>query len=180
MVKDKILITLNRELFAEYDKVYFKNNPRARKSYFMNDWKSKKKNPKQLYSVLSLNDIIPIDQRMYNTLKEKWGNFGKYIADKYNFSEKQLTNAVVQFAIYSETRAQKDCDNVSASKMLTDGLFVQSGFFVDDSYLYINPFIVSCNYDKENPRCEIRVTVLDDNIKDEFEKIQLHIDTWKE
>lgn len=173
---DKILITLNRDLFNEYRKVYFKERPRAK--VFPFDTKGKTK--KTRYSVLSLNDLLPIDSMAYGSLKEKWGDFGVWCAKHYGVNDKQLTNSMFELRVFSETKAQKDCSNIAGGyKIFEDGLCVQSGFMIDDSYLHINPLLIVCDYDKENPRLEIRITFVDEKM-DEYEKLKRHIEAWSD
>lgn len=178
MILDKkILISLNRNVFNEYRKEYFKQNPRAR--VFPFDTKGKTK--KVRYSVLSLNDLLPITSMMYSSQKEKWGDFGKWVAKKHGLSDKQFTNSMIELRVFSETKAQKDCDNIAGGyKVFGDGLIVQSGMFVDDNYNHINPLLIICDYDKENPRFEIRISLIEDNIKDPYEKLIIHLNNWNE
>lgn len=174
-MSNKILITIDRDTFEEYRKVYFKENPRAR--VFPFDTKGKTK--KTRYSVLSLNDLLPISSEMYSNLKSKWGTFGVWVAKKNGLSDLQLTNSVFELRVFSETKAQKDCSNIAGGyKILEDGLCVQSGFMIDDSYLHVNPLLIICDYDKENPRLEIRITFVDEKM-DEYDKLKRHIESWK-
>jgi hypothetical protein len=174
---EKILITIDRELFDKYRKVYFKERPRAKKFPF--DTKGKTK--KTRYSVLSLNDMLPITSLAYGDLKGKWGDFGVWCAKHYGLSDKQLTNSMFELRVFSETKAQKDCSNVAGGyKILEDGMCVQSGFMVDDSYLHINPLLIVCDYDKVNPRLEIRVTLFEDaDSKDVYYRTEEHINAWR-
>jgi len=133
-----------------------------------------------LYGVLSLNDLLPIDSRSYSTQKKKWGEFGVFLARLNNLENMNYKNAVVEYKIFSETKANKDIDNlVGASKVINDGLFVQSGMFKDDNYTLINPFIGSAEYNKEYPHTEIRISLIDEKIKDIYSKMQIHIDNFK-
>lgn len=175
-MSNKILITLDRDLFNEYRKVYFKERPRAK--VFPFDTKGKTK--KTMYSVLSLNDLLPIDSMAYGSLKEKWGDFGVWCAKHYGVNDKQLTNSMFELRVFSETKAQKDVDNIAgAYKLLGDGLTVQSGFYIDDNMNHINPMLVVADYDKEHPRLEIRISTFEEDVKDVYQKVQIHIDNWK-
>jgi len=163
----------------EYEEYYFKKNPRCRKSYFKNNWKNKKiKKVKYLYTVLSLNDLLPINSMVYSSLKKQWGDFGEWLASYYKLSNLNLENAVVEYRIFNETKIRKDCDNYSA-KILNDGLFSKSGMFKDDSYYFINPFISGMEYNKDNPRTEIRISIIDEEIKDIYKKLIIHINNFK-
>lgn len=144
----------------------------------MNNWKTKKKKPVELYSVLSLNELLPISPPKYATIKKQWGDFGKWLAKEYKLTNKQFNNGIIEYRTFNETRTTKDVDNVVA-KILNDGLLVQSGMFVDDSYKFLNPYISSMEYDKEHPRLEIRISVLDTCVTDTYEKIKLHIEHFE-
>lgn len=177
---EKILITIDQELVKKYEKYYFKKYPARKKSYFKTDWKSKRKNPTQMYSVLSLNDLLPMNSRPYKNLKGQWGEFGKWIAKHYKLENKNFEQGLVEMALFSKTRAQKDNDNVvGGGKILHDGMFVGSGMFVDDSYLYIDPLLISCHYDKVHPRLEYRITIFDEKIDCHYDKLEKHIKLWK-
>ncbi len=194
-VKEKILITIDQDLMWEHYQ-WYKNQGSVRTYPFCSkitekQWldgaktipkltKSKKSQATKTrsrkfseieksnlrYSVLSLNDLLPIDSRPYNSLKEKWGNLGKWIAEHYDLNDKMYTNAMIEMIVFSATKAHKDVDNiVGGSKLLNDGLYVTSGMFKDDNYNYINPILTSCDYDKEHPRLEIRITIFEDELK---------------
>lgn len=204
-----IKIVINKLLIHEYHLYYMKQNPKCRTlpfaklktiKVFNKDGSPKlTKGGKQktkkasinkkdyvmddcLYGVMSLNEVLVIPNRLtMNAKKEKWGNLGIWIADKYNCSNLEISNALVEYRIFSETKANKDCDNVvGAVKFLNDGLFVKSHMFLDDNYNYLNPLITNCDYDKTSPRTEIRISTFPDEIKNVYEKLALHIKNFKE
>ena len=169
-----ITITIDRELIKKYNKYYFKKHPKAKKSYFMNNWKTKKKKPKELYSVLSLNDILPISPPAYSKLKNQWKDFGIWLAKEYKLKNKKFTNGCIEYRLYNSGLAHNDTDNLAA-KLLNDGLLVESGMFEDDSYYFVNPFISGIEVDRLKPRLEIRISILDDEVKDIYTKMMIHI-----
>lgn len=172
---EKILIILDKNLFAEYEREYFKSKPRARVFPFR---KNKTHKKELMYSVLSLNDLLPMSSEMYNSLKEKWGDFGIWVAKKNGMSDKKIKNSLIELRVFSETKARKDVDNIAGGyKLFGDGFAVQSNFFIDDNYNHINPMIIGCEYDKDNPRLEIRITVTEE--KDIYKKIEEHLKNWK-
>lgn len=133
-----------------------------------------------LYGTMSLNEVLIINNRMtMNGVKNKWGDLGVWIAEEYNLSNKQIENSLIEFRIFGETKAKRDLDNLAAGiKFLNDGLFVKSKMYIDDNYNHINPLIIVGDYDKENPRTEIRITTFNKDMKDIYEKVQIHIDNW--
>jgi hypothetical protein len=179
-ILEKIVITIDRELIRKYNEQYFEEYPKRKKSFFMNNWKSKKKKPKELYSVLSLNDLLPINSMSYSNLKSQWGDLGVWVAKEHNLLNKNIENCIVEYRIFSENLAHKDCDNsIGGSKLLNDGLFVSSNMMTDDNYSHINPFIGGIEYDKEHPRLEIRITVINKDIKEIYSKMELHLKNFK-
>lgn len=205
---NKLLITIDKNLMFEYMTYYFKQKPKARtfpfastitEKQFNSDGspkltksgkqatKSRSRNKSEIsvdnldYGVMSLNELLVIPDRfMMNGLKEKWGDLGEWIAKYYNIEEKMYSDAVIEFRIYGATKANRDLDNISAGiKFLNDGLFVKSKAFVDDNYNHINPLITVGDYDKDNPRTEIRITLIEDGEKNIYKRIEQHIENWK-
>ena len=134
-----------------------------------------------MYGTMSLNELLVINNRMtMNQKKEKWGELGVWIAKKYDFDNLKISNSIVEFRIYGETKAKRDLDNLAGGiKFLNDGLFVKSNMYIDDNYNHINPLIIVGDYSKEHPRTEIRISVFDDTVKDVYEKMAIHIDNFK-
>lgn len=208
MSEEKILITIDRKLMWEYCQYYLKENPRVKsfplaskitEKLYNKDCTpqlTKGGNPKtksrkrrinelsldcMLYGSMSLNEILVIQNRMtMNGIKQKWGNFGMWLADKYNLSNKKIENSLIEVRVFGETQAKRDLDNLAAGiKFLNDGLFVKSKMYIDDNYNHINPLIIVGDYDKEHPRTEIRISVFDNDLKDIYEKNKIHIENWK-
>lgn len=135
-----------------------------------------------LYGTMSLNELLIINDRMVmNQKKEKWGELGIWIAKKYKLDNLNISNSIVEYRIFGETKANRDCDNISAGiKFLNDGLFVKSHMYIDDNYNNINPLLISLDYDKTHPRTEIRISTFDDSIKNIYEKMSIHIKNFRE
>lgn len=207
-LKNTYLITIDRELIHEYHLYYLKTHPKCRtlpfakpkniKEFNKNGTPKLTKSGKQktkkqavskkdytindcIYGAMSLNDILIINDRLaMNNKKEQWGDLGIWIANKYNLKGLNISNCMVEFRVYSETLAQKDNDNISAGiKFLNDGLFVKSHLVEDDNYFHINPLLINCSYDKEHPRTEIRISVFEDNLKDVYKKLAIHIKNFE-
>lgn len=204
---DKILITIDKELIHRYNLEYLKKHPRSRNVPFAKKLTVKLKNKDGtpqltkggnqktktttrtkdnysiddcLYGMMSLNELLVINNRMtMNGIKDKWGKLGEWIAKEFKLDNLQISNSLVEFRIYGETKASRDLDNISAGiKFLNDGLFVKSKMYIDDNYNHINPLITVGDYDKNLPRTEIRISIFDDEIKDVYEKMRIHIENW--
>jgi hypothetical protein len=203
-LEEKYLITINKELIHEYHQYYLKTHPSCRSLPFAKPKNvkefnkdgnpkltkgGKQKTKKQainkkdydiqdcLYGTMSLNELLVIQNRMtMNNKKEQWGNLGIWIAKKYNLTNLQISNAMIEYRIFGETKANRDCDNMAGGiKFLNDGLYVKSKAFIDDNYNHINPLLIVGDYDKSMPRTEIRISIFDDKIKDVYEKMAIHI-----
>ncbi len=135
-----------------------------------------------LYGTMSLNELLVINNRMtMNQKKEKWGELGIWIANRYKLNNLDVSNCIMEYRIFSETQANKDCDNISAGiKFLNDGLLVKSHMCIDDNYNIVNPLLISCHYNKVRPRTEIRITTFDDDVRDVYNKLLIHIENFKE
>jgi len=205
----KYLITIDKKLIHEYHQKYLFDNPRCKVLPFANpktiklfnkdgspqltkggSQKTKKisinKKDYQLsdcmYGCLSLNELLVIQNRMVmNGKKSNWGNLGVWIAEKFNMSNLNISNCLMEYRIFSSTLANKDNDNIAGGiKFLNDGLLVKSGMCLDDNYNIVNPLLINCDYDKDNHRTEIRISTFDDDIKNVYEKIKIHIENFKE
>lgn len=209
IISNNILkITIDKELVHKYNLYYMKIHPKAKNIPFAkkktekvldkngNPTLTKGGNPKTktksrtindysiddcLYGTMSLNEILVINDRLaMNNVKEKWGNLGKWIAKEYDLCDKGISNSLIEYKIYSLTKANKDLDNlVGGIKILNDGLLVQSGMYIDDNFNHINPLIIVGDYDKENPRTEIKISIFDDEVKDVYEKIRIHLKNFE-
>jgi hypothetical protein len=208
-IKNTYLITINKELIHEYHQHYMKKHPTARTYPFAKEktiklfnkdgspqlTKGGKQKTKKIpiskkdytindciYGTMSLNELLIINNRMtMNGIKQKWGDFGIWLAKKFNLNDLQISNALTEYRVFGETNAQRDADNISAGiKILNDGLYVKSKMFIDDNWKYINPLLITLDFDKEHPRTEIRISTFDNNIKDVYEKLKIHIENFKE
>lgn len=206
---NKYLITIDRELIHEYHLHYMKKYPKVRTLPFAKpktiklynkdktpkltkggNHKTKKQSISKkdynikdcIYGALSLNEVLVINNRIVmNQKKSQWGNLGVWIAKKYKLDKLKISNSIIEFKVFSETRAKKDCDNIIGGvKFLNDGLFVKSQMFIDDNYENINPLIITLDYDKEHPRTEIRITTFNDDIRNVYDKMDIHIENFKE
>ena len=63
------------------------------------------------------------------------------------------------YTTYFKTDRRHDLDNISP-KFILDG-FVEAGLIVDDDYKHIESLTIKCGIDKENPRMEFLIEILD-------------------
>jgi Holliday junction resolvase RusA-like endonuclease len=94
-----------------------------------------------------------------NALKQQWGDFTKWIVNKYNYENLHIEKAKITFTYYFPTKARHDADNMTP-KFFMDGL-TESGMIIDDDFKHIETLIVKGGYDKENPRMEVLIEIIE-------------------
>ena len=200
-------ITIDRDTMFEYYNYYKKLHPKIRSFEFASKiteklynkdgspqltkggnhkTKTRKRKLEEItkddlkYGVMSLNEILVIQNRMtMNGIKHKYGELGLWLAERCDIKDKLYSNAVVEYRIFKHTNAKADNDNLaSGCKFINDCLFVESNAFIDDNFNHINPLIFGIEVDTENPRTEIRVSIIEDEIKNINEKINIHINNF--
>ena len=91
----------------------------------------------------------------YQNHKERWHWLIKAALTKVKKPEKPIEGALVEITYYFKRRGRRDPDNFSG-KMLLDPL-VREGVLIDDSFDNVE-LRLKGNYDKDNPRTEIKTT----------------------
>ena len=94
-----------------------------------------------------------------NNLKQKWKDFIVWFIEENGLTNYKIEKCEITFISYFNTRSRKDCDNY-CPKFLLDGL-VCSGFIVDDDSLHVCSLTLKCEYDKNNPRTEIIINIIE-------------------
>lgn len=82
-----------------------------------------------------------------------------WLVNKLGYENLHIEKFQITMKNYYGNRRRRDNDNQSP-KFLLDPL-VESGMLVDDDYKHLNPLIIMGDYDKENPRMEIIVDILE-------------------
>lgn len=145
IMKYKIIIT--QEMVDEYCKEYFDEHPRA------------KKPPITRPAHPSINEYSTIDRRAYNSMKQKWKAFIVWVVRKLNMTDLKIEQCNIRYKTYFKTARVRDLDNLSP-KFIFDG-FIEAGLIVDDNCKHIKQLIIECDFDKENPRMEFVIEVLE-------------------
>lgn len=93
----------------------------------------------------------------YRDQKVRWHWLIKAALTKVSKPKEPYQKALVEITYYFKKRGRRDPDNFSG-KMLLDPL-VREGVLIDDSFDNVE-LKLKGNYDKDNPRTEIKITVL--------------------
>ena len=94
-----------------------------------------------------------------NALKQKWKDFIVYFIKSLGYENLMINKCNMKFISYMKTRRKVDVDAFSP-KFILDG-FTESGFIVDDNHEVLESLTLSVGYDKDNPRTEIIIDVVD-------------------
>lgn len=97
---------------------------------------------------------------MMNTLKQKWKDFTVWFVEYCGYTNTKISKCSIEYTTYFKTKIRHDNDN-ETPKFINDGL-VEAGLIVDDDSLHLNPLVLRCYTDKENPRTEIKITIMED------------------
>lgn len=96
----------------------------------------------------------------YRKIKQEWETLIKYSVMK-NKPEKPLAKAEIHIKYFFPDRRRRDPDNYSG-KMILDGLR-KAGIVADDSFDNI-VLVLSAECDRKNPRTEITVKEVNNNV----------------
>ena len=139
---------LDQDLVDEYNKVYFKKNPRAKKPFL-----TKPRHP-------TLNEWTIMRRPFANALKQRWKEFGVWWCKKLGYDGLMLDRVKVSITVYQPHHRRGDIDNFCTMKFLWDA-FTEAKFWVDDDYTHVTEIVSRMDYDKDNPRTEIIVRTVD-------------------
>ncbi len=140
-------IIINTEVMDKYKKDYFILYPKRRKfpKYFENP------------IPISLNTFIVKKRMAQNDIKQKYGDFAKWLAEYYHINDLNLNKACFTYSFYFNNYHRHDIDNYTLSnKFIADG-FVKAKVLVDDNSSVLELKFKPFKYDKLHPRVEIEI-----------------------
>ena len=144
---DTIKLIINNDTLIDYEKYYFKHHPRASKPI---------ENPYHP----TINQWMIMKRPMMNALKQRWKDFIIWFIKEQGYSNLHIEKCEMKFITYYKTNRRHDIDN-GCPKFILDGLS-ESGFIVDDDSKHIVSLTMECYIDKNNPRTEINVKILEE------------------
>lgn len=143
----KIQLVIDNTTINEYEKYYFKIHTKANKKPIEHPYHP------------TINTWMIMKRPMMNAQKQRWKDFTVWYIDKNGYTNLKIKKCEMKFITYYGTNRRHDVD-AATPKFLLDG-FTESGFIVDDDYLHLSKITLECGVDKENPRTEIEVTILE-------------------
>ena len=144
----KLKIEITKQTLEDYNKYYFKKYPKRKKEPI----------PKPIPP--SLNQWMVMIRPQMNNEKQKWKDFGIWLIEQYGYQDMQIEKCKITFKYYFPTKLRRDADNYTP-KNLFDA-FTASGMLVDDDFKHIEMLSICGGYDKENPRTEILIEIMEE------------------
>lgn len=142
-----IKLVLDQDVLNRYNKYYFKKYPKRSKIPIVHPYHE------------SINKWFIMQRPEMNAWKQKWKDFCIWWINDLKYTNMKLEHFEMTFITYMPTRRRIDPDN-TVPKAILDG-FTESGFIVDDDGQHLKALTLKTNYDKDHPRTEIYVAVLD-------------------
>lgn len=143
---EQINLVIDNNTLSEYEKYYFKLHPKAKKKPI-----DKPRHP-------SINSWMIMKRPMMNALKQKWKDFMIWFIENQGYTNLHIEKCEMKFITYFETNRRHDVDNTTP-KFILDGM-AESGFLVDDDSKHLTALTLEVGIDKENPRTEIKVKIV--------------------
>lgn len=144
-------LIIDKSLIDEYAEYYFKQHPRARKKPIEKPFHE------------NLNQLLILGRMQMNAIKGRWMDFGKWWIRKLGYENLKLDKFEVEVKIYKDTARAFDLDNC-IQKGIFDS-FTESGFIIDDNYKHLTKLTTFGAVDREWPRTEIIIKVLEEESK---------------
>lgn len=143
----ELKLILDQSVLDRYNTYYFKMYPKRHKV------------PIERPIHPSINIWMIMQRPAMNALKQTWKEFCQWWIKDLGYQDYKLDQYEMTFAIYMPTKRRSDPDNMSP-KFIMDG-FTESGFIVDDDGTHLRALTLKTDYDKDNPRTEIYVKILE-------------------
>lgn len=144
-------IVIDQQVVDEYNQKYFKEHPRA------------KKPPIDRPVPVSLNQYLVMRRPQQNAIKQHWKDFISYYCRKLGYDGLMLNKFEVEITIYMPTRRRFDLDNhiATSGKLIFDPM-TECGMIIDDDSLHLTKLSITGCVDKENPRTELTILVIEE------------------
>lgn len=140
-------LILDNQVLEKYNEHYFYVHKRAKKIPIPHPYHE------------SINKWFIMQRPEMNALKQRWKDFCIWWIKSLGYQDLMLDKFEMTFTTYMPTKRRFDPDN-SVPKFILDG-FSESGFIVDDDGNHLKSLTLKTGYDKDNPRTEIEIRIID-------------------
>lgn len=138
----EVKIIIEKEIIAIYRNYYFEKYPR-RKVFAIEIFPP------------SLNRFITMKRMAQNNIKQKYKEFGEWLAEYYKIANLNLKKVRMIYSFYFADHRRRDADNLMLVPKFYHDSFVDAKVFIDDSGDILELEFESFKYDKGRPRIEI-------------------------
>lgn len=107
----------------------------------------------------SINVWMIMQRPAMNGLKRKWKDFIIWLVNERGYANLHIDKCEISQNIYYNTTRRHDIDNTTP-KFILDGL-VECGMIEDDDSKHLTKLTMQCGVDKQHPRTELRIKILD-------------------
>lgn len=145
---NELKIVIDNYTLERYEHYYFSLHSRARNRPIKQPWHE------------SINQWMILKRQAMNALKQRWKDFIVWLADDLGITGLNILKCEITHIVYFSTNQRHDPDN-TVPKFILDGL-VESGVVVDDDSKHITKLTLQCGVDKEHPRTEIIIDIVDE------------------
>lgn len=143
----EIKLVIDNEVLDRYNKYYFSKHTKASKVPIKDPYHP------------SINVWMILQRPMMNALKSKWKDFIVWFIYDQGYTNLRIKRCEMLCTTYFKTNHRHDTDN-TVPKFILDGM-TEAGFLIDDDDTHLVELKLRCGRDKNNPRTEIIVKILD-------------------
>ena len=147
------------EKIAELLYPNIKNTP----EYYFKKYPRRSKAPIEHPYHESINKWFVMQRPQMNALKQRWKEFCIWWIETLGYTNLKLDQFEMTFTTYMPTKRRIDPDNTTP-KFILDGLS-ESGLIIDDDGKHLRSLTLKTDYDKERPRTEINIKILEEKEK---------------
>lgn len=147
----ELSLVLDQKVLDEYNAYYFNKYPRRTKAPIEHPYHE------------SINKWFVMQRPQMNALKQRWKEFCIWWIENLGYRNMKLDQFEMTFITYMPTKRRIDPDNTTP-KFILDGLS-ESGLIIDDDGKHLRSLTLKTDYDKERPRTEINIKILDEKEK---------------
>lgn len=144
----EIKLCISNKTLADYEDYYFRVHSKARKKPITTPYHT------------PLNQWMIMKRPMMNSLKQKWKDFIVWFIKNQGYLNLHIHKCEMNFLTYFKTNRRHDVDG-TVPKFILDG-FVESGFIDDDDMRCLTKLTLMCDIDKDFPRTEILIKILEE------------------
>lgn len=144
--KRTITIVIDDAVLERYDAYYFAIHTRAKKRPIPHPYHE------------SINQWMILRRQAMNALKQRWKDFIIWLVNDLGYAERNIQRCTIKQSVWYQTNRRHDTDNC-VPKFILDGL-VEGGMIVDDDCTHIEELTLRCGVDKERPRTELKINII--------------------